>query len=75
MMAHLGVPFHRRIRLSLKAGSERRPSLPLVEIRACQLSSFSRAPIAEELLIGLDKLDCKDGDLIESSESFMLQFS
>lgn len=75
MITHRGVPFHRRVLLSLKTGSKRCPSLPLVEIRACQLSSFSRALTAAELLIGLDNLDCKDGDLIDSSESFMLQFS
>lgn len=33
MVVHVGVLFHRRIHLPLKAGSKRRPFLPLVEMR------------------------------------------
>lgn len=32
-----------------------------------QLHNFSRAPIAMELLIGLNNLDCEDGDLTHNS--------
>lgn len=68
MVAHGGVLFHRSIHLLLKAGSKRRPFENLT-------TSFSKAPIAAELLIGLNDLGCEDGDLIDSSESFRLQFS
>lgn len=36
-------------------------------LRTWQPHSFSRIPVAMEMLIVLDNLDCEDGDFIHSS--------